>query len=172
MGHAGAIISGGKGTAAEKFEAFRQAGIHVVESPALIGETLEKVLKRPKTKKAAPRKARSAAKLRKRRAKPQPKKKKQPIAQVNLFTPIAEEPAPHGGVPYFETRLFQCKYILNTSKDPHNIRCCGGVVYRTTSWCRKHYNEVFIGRISPETQVGHLSSGKTQVASKFQFRRM
>ena len=75
MGHAGAIISGGKGTAAEKFEAFRQAGIHVVESPALIGETLEKVLKRPKTKKAAPRKARSAAKLRKRRAKPQPKKK-------------------------------------------------------------------------------------------------
>ena len=106
------------------------------------------------------------------RTKPQPKKKEQPIAQVNLFTPIAEEPAPHGGVPYFETRLFQCKYILNTSKDTHNIKCCGGVVYRTTSWCRKHYNEVFIGRISPETQVGHLSSGKIQVASKFQFRRM
>ena len=45
MGHAGAIISGGKGTAAEKFQAFREAGIHVVESPALIGETMQRVLK-------------------------------------------------------------------------------------------------------------------------------
>jgi succinyl-CoA synthetase alpha subunit len=45
MGHAGAIISGGKGTAAEKIQAFREAGIHVVESPALIGETMQRVLK-------------------------------------------------------------------------------------------------------------------------------
>src|SRR5690606_33052913 len=37
MGHAGAIIAGGKGTAAEKMEAMREAGIHVVESPADIG---------------------------------------------------------------------------------------------------------------------------------------
>lgn len=44
MGHAGAIISGGKGTAAEKMEAMREAGIRVVESPALIGETVKKVL--------------------------------------------------------------------------------------------------------------------------------
>ncbi|MEX2088901.1 MAG: succinate--CoA ligase subunit alpha [Bacteroidota bacterium] len=48
MGHAGAIISGGKGTAAEKFEAMRVAGIHVVESPALLGETMERVLKASK----------------------------------------------------------------------------------------------------------------------------
>lgn len=48
MGHAGAIISGGKGTAAEKFAAFRKAGIHVVESPGLIGETMALVLKGPK----------------------------------------------------------------------------------------------------------------------------
>jgi succinyl-CoA synthetase alpha subunit len=75
MGHAGAIISGGKGTAAEKFEAFRQAGIHVVESPALIGETLEKVLKQPKSKKASPKKARPAKKQLKRKAKSQPRKK-------------------------------------------------------------------------------------------------
>jgi succinyl-CoA synthetase alpha subunit len=40
MGHAGAIISGGKGTAAEKFAALRAAGIHVVESPAAMGETM------------------------------------------------------------------------------------------------------------------------------------
>jgi succinyl-CoA synthetase alpha subunit len=51
MGHAGAIISGGKGTAAEKIEAMRAAGIHVVESPALIGETLKKVLSHESKKK-------------------------------------------------------------------------------------------------------------------------
>lgn len=40
MGHAGAIISGGKGTAAEKMAALRDAGITVVDSPAVIGETV------------------------------------------------------------------------------------------------------------------------------------
>jgi succinyl-CoA synthetase alpha subunit len=44
MGHAGAIISGGKGTAADKMKALRAAGIHVVETPAAIGETVKKVL--------------------------------------------------------------------------------------------------------------------------------
>jgi succinyl-CoA synthetase alpha subunit len=46
MGHAGAIISGGKGTADEKMKAMRKAGITVVDSPAVIGETMEKVLKK------------------------------------------------------------------------------------------------------------------------------
>lgn len=44
MGHAGAIISGGKGTAAEKMRVLKENGIHVVENPAEIGITLKKVL--------------------------------------------------------------------------------------------------------------------------------
>ncbi len=46
MGHAGAIISGGKGTAAEKMKALENAGIHVVETPAAIGETMKRALAR------------------------------------------------------------------------------------------------------------------------------
>ena len=46
MGHAGAIISGGKGTAAEKMQALREAGIRVVESPADIGSAVQQALAR------------------------------------------------------------------------------------------------------------------------------
>lgn len=45
MGHAGAIISGGKGTAGDKIEAMRSAGITVADSPATLGTTLVDVLK-------------------------------------------------------------------------------------------------------------------------------
>src|SRR5688572_28529461 len=44
MGHAGAIVAGGKGTAAEKMAAMAAAGIHVIKSPADIGETMQSVL--------------------------------------------------------------------------------------------------------------------------------
>ena len=46
MGHAGAIISGGSGTAKEKYEAMSKAGIHCVQSPADIGQTLAAALQR------------------------------------------------------------------------------------------------------------------------------
>jgi succinyl-CoA synthetase alpha subunit len=61
MGHAGAIISGGKGTAQEKMAAMRVAGIHVVESPALLGETMASILGRRRKRAARPIKARDKA---------------------------------------------------------------------------------------------------------------
>jgi len=51
MGHAGAIISGGKGTAAEKMAALKKAGIFVVESPAEIGITMKNAFDKIKSKK-------------------------------------------------------------------------------------------------------------------------
>jgi succinyl-CoA synthetase alpha subunit len=50
MGHAGAIISGGHGTAKEKYAAMRAAGIHCVESPAEIGHTLAAAIGKAATK--------------------------------------------------------------------------------------------------------------------------
>ncbi|HSK30725.1 MAG TPA: succinate--CoA ligase subunit alpha [Candidatus Limnocylindria bacterium] len=47
MGHAGAIISGGKGTAREKIAAMKTAGIHMASSPATIGQTMQEALKKP-----------------------------------------------------------------------------------------------------------------------------
>ena len=46
MGHAGAIISGGKGNAEDKIEKMKSCGILVAESPALIGQTLKEKLAR------------------------------------------------------------------------------------------------------------------------------
>jgi succinyl-CoA synthetase alpha subunit len=50
MGHAGAIISGGQGTAKEKYAALRAAGIHTVQSPAEIGQAMADVLGKSKSR--------------------------------------------------------------------------------------------------------------------------
>ncbi len=44
MGHAGAIISGGKGTAADKQAALKRAGVTVVDSPSVMGEAMRQIL--------------------------------------------------------------------------------------------------------------------------------
>ena len=72
MGHAGAIISGGQGTAQEKYAALGRAGIHTVESPAEIGETVARVLQGSK---GASRGRRMFGKTSSRSAKPKRRRK-------------------------------------------------------------------------------------------------
>jgi succinyl-CoA synthetase alpha subunit len=52
MGHAGAIISGGKGTASEKIKAMEAAGFLMAASPAELGTTLQEAIKRGPPKKS------------------------------------------------------------------------------------------------------------------------
>ncbi|MCX6159877.1 MAG: succinate--CoA ligase subunit alpha [Ignavibacteriae bacterium] len=69
MGHAGAIIAGGKGTAAEKMKVMRECGIHVVESPANIGIAVKAALDKNKAKNKAKAKGKTKDKSGKKSAK-------------------------------------------------------------------------------------------------------
>ncbi len=62
MGHAGAIVSGGKGTAKDKMAFMRECGIHVVESPATIGLTMKQVFSGGSKTNGAPKKKVAAKK--------------------------------------------------------------------------------------------------------------
>jgi succinyl-CoA synthetase alpha subunit len=76
MGHAGAIISGGQGTAADKYKAMRAAGIHTVQSPADIGETLARVIeKKSGASKSTKKSAKKAVATSKKAAKKKSKRK-------------------------------------------------------------------------------------------------
>jgi len=68
MGHAGAIIAGGQGTAAEKMARLQQAGAYVCESPAEIGVAMQRALKPAKTKNRAKATAKPASPAKKKAA--------------------------------------------------------------------------------------------------------
>ena len=74
MGHAGAIIAGGKGTAAEKMAVMKECGILVVESPADIGKTMQAALEKLKTKKLKAKKDKKIIKKAKKDTKKESKK--------------------------------------------------------------------------------------------------
>jgi succinyl-CoA synthetase alpha subunit len=86
-GHAGAIISGGKGTAAAKVEAMTAAGIHVVETPAHIGVTVQKALSRRGAKAAV----KAPAKAAKKAAKPVAKKVTKPAVKKAAKKVVAKK---------------------------------------------------------------------------------
>lgn len=79
MGHAGAIISGGQGTAAEKYAALRAAGIHTVESPAEIGHAVAAVIGRRGTRSA--RKSAMKKRVSSRQKKSADEKKLAPVSK-------------------------------------------------------------------------------------------
>jgi succinyl-CoA synthetase alpha subunit len=95
MGHAGAIVSGGKGTAADKFAALERAGVRTVKSPADLGKAIAEQLSRKKGKSSAGTK-RVAAKNAKPAAKAAPKKAapaKRPAAAAKKKAAAARKPA-------------------------------------------------------------------------------
>jgi len=98
MGHAGAIVSGGKGTAADKFKALERAGVRTVKSPADLGKAIAEQLAKKSAKKAPARKSATPASKAKAAVKTAPAKKapakKAPAKKAASKKPVARKATP------------------------------------------------------------------------------